>query len=295
MYILPMQNLDSDLLRTFLAITDAGSFLSGAERIHRSQSAASVQIRKLETLLGSPVFERHGRGIRLTGLGEQLEPVARNVIQQLDQARAALTGRELQGSLKIGIPDDHSREKLSSIIAEFARDHPKVELTVHCALSTGFSRQLATGDLDLAVHEVETVTNQMVLLRQEELVWAISRQHNLLERDPLPVALFDRACWWRDAALQSLADSGRPYRVVYSSESVTGVAAAIEAGIAVGVLGLSDLPDRLRVLVPDEGFAAVPASQLVLEFGRDASDPLCSAMSRAIQRAFGFPQKNPRR
>ena len=205
------------------------------------------------------------------------------------------TGRELQGSLKIGIPDDHSREKLSSIIADFVRDHPKVELTVHCALSTGFSRQLVKGDLDLAVHEVETVAKDMVLLRREPLVWSISRQHSLLESDPLPVALFDRACWWRDAALQSLLESGRPYRVVYSSESVTGVAAAIEAGIAVGVLGLSDLPGGLRALAPEEGFAAVPDSQLAIEFGRDARDPLCAAMSRAIQRAFGTPQKNPRR
>ncbi|MEM9107723.1 MAG: LysR substrate-binding domain-containing protein [Pseudomonadota bacterium] len=290
-----MQNLDSDLLRTFLAIADAGSFLGGAERIFRSQSAASVQIRKLEALLGSPVFERHGRGVRLTVLGEQLEPVARQVVQQLDRTRAALTGEELQGSLKIGIPDDHSREKLSSIIAEFTRDHPKVELTVHCALSTGFSRQLAKGDLDLAVHEVETVTRDMVLLRRDPLVWAMSSQHDLLDRNPLPVALFDRACWWREAALQSLQDHGRPYRVVYSSESVTGIAAAIEAGMAVGVLGRSDLHGRLQALKPQAGFAAVPDSLLVIEFGRDAKDPLCRAMSKAIERTFGTPKKNPRR
>jgi len=290
-----MQNLDSDLLRSFLAINDAGSFMAGAARIHRSQSAASVQIKKLETLLGSAVFERHGRGIRLTALGEQLEPVARRVVEQLDQARAALTGAELQGALTIGIPDDHSREKLSTIIADFARHHPKVELTVHCALSTGFSRQLARGDLDLAVHEVETVGDGMVLLRRESLVWAMARQHDLLERDPLPVALFDRACWWRDAALQSLQASGRSYRVVFTSESVTGVAAAIEAGIAVGVLGQADLHGNLQVLGADAGFAAVPDSLLAIEFGRDARDPLCGAMSRAVQRAFVAPQKNPRR
>ena len=290
-----MQNLDSDLLRSFLAINDAGSFLGGAARIHRSQSAASVQIKKLEDLLGSAVFERHGRGVRLTALGEQLEPVARRVVEQLDQTRAALTGAELQGALTIGIPDDHSREKLSTIIADFARHHPKVELTVHCALSTGFSRQLARGDLDLAVHEVETVADGMVLLRREGLVWAMAHQHDLLERDPLPVALFDRACWWRDAALQSLQASGRTYRVVYTSESVTGVAAAIEAGIAVGVLGQADLHGKLQVLGPEAGFAAVSDSLLAIEFGRAARDPLCGAMSRAIQRAFDVPRKNPRR
>ena len=145
------------------------------------------------------------------------------------------------------------------------------------------------------MHEVETITKDMVLLRREPLVWAMSSQHDLLDRDPLPVALFDRACWWREAALQSLKKNGRPYRVVYSSESVTGVAAAIEAGIAVGVLGRSDLQGRLLALAPGTGFPAVPDSLLVIEYGREARDPLCRAMSRAIERAFGTQTKNPRR
>ena len=282
-----MPNLDSDLLRTFLAITDAGSFLGGAARIHRSQSAASVQIRKLEDLVGTPVFVRHGRGVSLTATGERLEPAARQVVSLLDRTRSELSGAALQGALRIGIPDDHSKEKLSRIIAEFAREHPKVELTVHCALSTGFSEQLATGGLDIAVHEVEHAEAGMVLLHEEQLTWAVSRIHDVLEQDPLPVALFDRACWWRDAALGSLDRTGRAYRIVYTSESVTGVAAAIEAGIAIGVLGGSALAPGLRALTKADGFAAVPSSKLVIEFGRNPDEDLCAAMTGAIKRAFG--------
>lgn len=281
-----MTNLDSELLRTFLAITDAGSFLGGAARIHRSQSAASIQIKKLEELLGAPVFERHGRGINLTTLGERLEPAARQVVSVLDRTQSELTGQGLEGTLRIAIPDDHSKEKLSRIIADFAREHPKVELTVHCALSTGFSDQLATGGLDIAVHEVEHADPGMVLLREDRLTWAASRVHDLLDRDPLPVALFDRACWWRDAALECLNRSGRSYRIVYSSESTTGVAAAIEAGIAIGVLGLSDLGANLVALTEADGFSAVPSSKLVIEFGRNPDQTLCRAMTGAIERAF---------
>ncbi|MCP5001393.1 MAG: LysR family transcriptional regulator [Hyphomicrobiales bacterium] len=281
-----MKNLDSDLLRTFLAIADGGSFLAGAARIHRSQSAASVQIKKLEELLGAPVFERHGRGVSLTLLGEKLEPAARQVVLVLDRTRAELTGHGLEGSLRIGIPDDHSKETLSRIIADFAREHPKVELTVHCALSTGFSELLVSDGLDIAVHEVERVGTGMVLLREEPLAWASSRIHDLLDREPLPIALFDRACWWRDAALTSLNKANRSYRVVYSSESVTGVAAAIEAGIAVGVLGLSSLGDNLAVLPQDNGFGPVPASKLVIEFGKNLDEGICAAMAGAIERSF---------
>ncbi len=281
-----MKNLDSDLLRTFLAIADGGSFLAGAARIHRSQSAASVQIKKLEELLGAPVFERHGRGVSLTLLGEKLEPAARQVVLVLDRTRAELTGHGLEGSLRIGIPDDHSKETLSRIIADFAREHPKVELTVHCALSTGFSELLVSDGLDIAVHEVERVGTGMVLLREEPLAWASSRIHDLLDREPLPIALFGRACWWRDAALTSLNKANRSYRVVYSSESVTGVAAAIEAGIAVGVLGLSSLGDNLAVLPQDNGFGPVPASKLVIEFGKNLDEGISAAMAGAIERSF---------
>jgi len=281
-----MNRLDSDLLRTFLAIMDAGSVTGGAAKIHRSQSAASVQIKQLEELLNGPVFKRHGRGVTLSPAGEVLAPVARQVVQMLDTTLAEMNGSGLEGSLCIGIPDDRSKDVLSEIVAEFGREHPKVELTVRCALSTEFPKALVTGGLDLAVHEVERVGPDMELLREDKLFWVDSRVHHTRKRDPLPVALFDQACWWRDVAHRALQASGRNYRVVYSSESVTGVAAAIEAGIAIGVLGASVLNDKVFALSGSEGFGEMPSSKLVLEYGRDANDTLCKAMAKAIRRAF---------
>jgi DNA-binding transcriptional LysR family regulator len=109
----------------------------------------------------------------------------------------------------------------------------------------------------------------------------------------LPVALFDRACWWRDLAQDVLRKSGRAYRLVYSSESVTGVAAAIEAGMAVGVLGASALGPELAALSEAEGFGPMPASMLVLQYGKTADGELCRAMGRAIERAFPRPLPRP--
>ncbi len=286
-----MNKLDSNLLRTFLAVADAGTFTGGAARIHRSQSAASVQIKQLEDLLGEPVFKRHGRGVVLSRIGEVLEPVARQVIQTLDATMSEIVGGGLEGSIRIGIPDDHGKEALSKIIADFTRDHPKVDLMVHCALSTGFPAALVAGELDLAVHEVEEVGPAMALLREEQMHWVTSRAHNLLERDPIPVALFDRACWWRDVALQALEASGRAYRIIYSSESVTGVAAAIEAGIAIGVLDHSALTPDLVVLSETEGLGAMPTSKLVLDCGKSAQDPVCRTMATAIKGAFAAARK----
>lgn len=281
-----MRNLDSDLLRTFLAVADAGSVTAGAERIHRSQSAASVQIRQLEELLGKPVFTRHGRGVGLSEAGQALAPVARQVIETLDTTFAEVSGSGLTGALRIGIPDEHGKETLSRIIAAFARQHPRIDLTVHCALSSGFPSALASGNLDLAVHEVEHLTPDMDLLHEEPMHWVAARTASLLDRDPIPVALFDRACWWRDAALLALEKSGRSHRMVYSSESVTGITAAIEAGIAIGVLDRSALTPDLVVLTEADGLGEMPTSKLVLERGKSADDAICSAMADAIRQAF---------
>lgn len=281
-----LNKLDSDLLRTFLAVAEAGTVTGGAARIYRSQSAASVQIKQLENLLGKPVFKRHGRGVVLSRIGEILEPVARQIVETLDSTMAEITGGGLEGVLRIGIPDDHGKEALSKIIADFTRDHPKVDLMVHCALSTGFPAALLAGELDLAVHEVEAIAPGMALLREEPMHWVTSHAHNLLDRDPIPVALFDRACWWRDVALKALEAGGRSHRIIYSSESVTGVTAAIEAGIAIGVLNQSALLPDLTVLSEAEGLGEMPASKLVLERARNTDDVVCSAMADVIKRAF---------
>lgn len=281
-----LNKLDSDLLRTFLAVAEAGSVTSGASRIGRSQSATSVQIKQLENLLGEPVFKRHGRGVVLSRIGELLEPVAQQVVQTLDDVFAEITGNGLEGALHIGIPDNRGQMALSKIIADFAHDHPKVDLRVYSALSTAFPSALVAGELDLAIHEVEEFGPGMDLLSEEPMHWVTSRAGNLLGRDPIPVALFDRACWWRDVAIKALDASGRAYRVVYSSESVTGVISAIEAGIAIGVLSQPALTSKLTVLSEAEGFGAMPTSMLVLEQGKSKGDAACDAMADVVRQAF---------
>ncbi|MGI9450028.1 MAG: LysR family transcriptional regulator [Geminicoccaceae bacterium] len=281
-----MNKLDSDLLRTFLAVAETGSITGGASRIGRSQSAASVQIKQLENLLGEPVFKRHGRGVVLSRIGKMLEPVAQQVVQALDDVLAEITGNGLEGALRIGIPDDHGQIALSKIIADFAHDNPKVDLRVHRALSTAFPSALGADELDLAIHEVEELGPGMELLSEEPMHWVMSRAGNLLGRDPIPVALFDRACWWRDAAITALDAGGHAYRVVYSSESVTGVIAAIEAGIAIGVLSQSALTSNLVMLSEAEGFGTMPTSKLVLEQGKSKGNAACDAMADVIRQAF---------
>ncbi len=281
-----MENLDSDLLRTFIAVAEAGSVTDGATRIHRSQSATSIQIQRLEAILSQPVFERHGRGVVLSETGRRLLPVAQEVTARLDLTLRSISRDAVSGKLRIGVPDDHGRTKLAEIVAAFARQHPMVELEVICALSTGFPEALKKGLLDLAVYEVENPSGHEEVLFEDPTCWVSSARQHFPADEDLPVALFDHACWWCDVAITSLKARNRPYRIVYSSQSVSGVIAAVEAGIAVGLLGRSSLHSGLSVVSETLGFQRTPASKLVMSAGRSQDSGPQEAMKEAIRAAF---------
>lgn len=278
-----MRHLDSNLLRTFLAISEAGSVTGGAQRIDRSQSATSLQIKQLEDIVGGPVFHRHGRGIVLTPAGERLLPVARKITRELDATLAQLKDDGLVGKLRIGLPDDHSRITLSRIVADFAAAHPRVELEVHCALGTGFRAAIEKGRLDLAVYESANPPQNAETLQTDKLVWMAADDRDLAFQDPLPVAVFDAECWWRDAALSSLEKLGRPYRVVFTSESSIGVRAAVASGIAIGFLSEKVTIENL-VKLPNMGEGQ--PTYLVCETAPGSEGPICSVMRDAIRKTL---------
>jgi len=281
-----MNNLDSELLRTFLAVAETGSITEGARVIGRSQSATSLQIMRLEEVVGRELFDRTGRGVNVSDTGQRLLPVAKEVTGRLDTALRELTADGLRGKLRLAIPDDHGRAKLTRIIAAFAQSHPYVELDVRCSLSVDFPELLAKGLLDLAVYEVETVNAQEEVVYRDPTHWSGLSHMDHAALDPVPVALFDRACWWRDAAIKSLEAANRSYRVVYSSQSVSGVKAAVEAGVAVGLLGRTSIEAPLKMLNHEEGFEPTPVSHLVIGTAEGTETAPIRSMKEAIRQAF---------
>lgn len=280
-------NLDSELLRTFLMVATSGSLSAGAARIFRSQSAVSLQVKQLETILGHAVFRRHARGVQLTSIGAELLPRAQQVIDLLDETISRLRTKSLQGTIRIGIPDEYGDSMLAQVVARFARNHPQVELSVRCGFSADFPEALARNELDIAVHAVESAHGHMLKLGTEKTFWVTSKLHDVHQFDPVPVALFDRQCWWRDRAIEALEKSGRRHQVIFSSESVTGITAAVSAGIAIGMMGENSLRDNFRILAESDGFAPLPASTLVLESRKGLDNAVAQAMCQAIRDAFG--------
>jgi len=283
--------LDSDLLRTFAAIADSGSFTGAADLVGRTQSAVSLQMKKLERTVGQPLFLREARGVRLTAAGETLLTRARPILRQLDGAAEALCGGPVEGAVRVGVPEEYGASVLPVVLARFAERHPGVQVTVRCETSLNFAPALERGELDLAVIVSDRGQAQGEILLHDPTVWVTSARHLTHERDPLPLALFESGCWWRDWSLKALDDQGLRYRIAYASASVAGIQAAVGSGLAVGVLGQSTLPPGTRRLGEAEGFRELPASTVVLRTAGSVSEATRS-MADAIREAFRAPGRS---
>ena len=253
--------LDLDQLRTFIAIVEAGSFTRAAEVVFKTQSAVSMQMRRLEERIGKPIFARDGRAARLTEEGERLLGYARRLVRLNDETVAAFDDTELSGAVRLGIPDDYADRFLPEVLARFTRSNPRVEVSVVCEQSGDLIRQTRSGDLDLAI-----VTNcgdgNVDIVRREPLLWVVSQFHGAEIPDVLPLALFKPPCMWRAAATEALTAAGRKYRVLYQSSNSTAIAAAVTAGLAVTVTAESALRPGMRVLGEADGFPRLPMCEI---------------------------------
>jgi len=253
--------LDLELVRTFVAVADSGSFTTAARRVHRSQSAISMQMQRLEQTVGKALLDRSPRVVRATAAGEAFLVYARRLLKLSDEAWASISRPEESGSVRLGVPDDYAAFVLPGVLARFADAHPLVTVELVCAPSAKLLRSMDDGKIDVAV--VTRLPNQAYeVSRYEPFVWVASPQYVDWEADPLPIALFDGGCAARRNVVQALGDAGRRYRSTYSSESLLGLAAIVQAGLAVAGLARCSVPPTLRIVGEAEGLPPLKALEL---------------------------------
>jgi DNA-binding transcriptional LysR family regulator len=245
-----MLPLDIPLLQTFLDLAETASFTRTAARVHRTQSAVSAQVRRLEVLLDAQLFERTTRTVTLTPAGERLVPHAKAVVE----AAAALTARfqsgDVEGDVRLGCPEDVAGADLPAILADFAATHPKVRLHVRCDLTLHLVEQFEAGAFDLILikQDPEQVLAGARKLRREQLCWVGTQK--LASAGPVgivPLVLAPAPCVYRARALQALASAAHGADVVYSSPSETGQVAAVRAGLGWTVLPRRRVPADLAI------------------------------------------------
>jgi DNA-binding transcriptional LysR family regulator len=268
--------LDLDLLRTFVAVADSGNFSNAAPRVGRSQSAVSMQMQRLEEELGRPLLVRLPRTVVPNAAGNDLLVYARRLLKLSDEARAILSRADDVGTVRLGVPDDYAAILLPPVLARFAEDHPRVNVELVCEPSRLLVAAIEEGRIDLAI--VTRLPSQpFEILRLEPFVWVSAPNGIAWSIDPLPVALFEAGCAARTNLIDALSPGGRAYRSTYSSASLLGLCAVVQADLAVAGLAASSVPPTLRVIGEAEGLPAMHPLEISL-IRQPASDT--AAVSR---------------
>lgn len=262
----PPSGFEFDQLRTFVAIADNRSFTRAAERVGRTQSTVSLQIKKLEDGLGCRLFEREpGRELLLTPDGEILLTYARQMLRLADEARSRLVEPGVGGLVRLGTPEDFATTHLPDVLARFTRAHPNVTLEVNCDFTVNLLDGFSKGQYDLVLfkREPQGPAGGTGVWR-EVLVWTASPRLALDRAAPLPLVLAPAPDVYRKRALAALDVQGRGWRIVYASPSLSGLQAAVKAGLGVTVLPKEMVPANFLILGDEHGLPRLPDTEIVL-------------------------------
>ena len=258
-------NLDIDLVRTFVTVAEARSFTRAGERLGRTQSAVSLQVRRLEDRLGAQLLFRDPRHVVLTAEGEAFLPQARRLLRINDEIVADLRGDDLEGEVRLGAPEDFATVHLPGILGEFARAHPRVALSVTCDLTLNLLDRLREGALDLALVKREPLGPDLgVRVWREPLVWVAADPAVLRPGEPAPLVVAPAPCVYRKRAVTALEAAGRPWRAAYTSPSLAGQHAALRAGLGLTVLPRDMAPPDLKVLDAAAGLPRLEDAEIAL-------------------------------
>jgi DNA-binding transcriptional LysR family regulator len=258
-----MPMFDLDLLKCFVSVVDAGGFTRAGERVHRTQSTVSQQIKRLEEQAATPLLRREGRGVSLTGEGEKLLFYARRILA-LSQEAASAIGEAAGGDhVRLGLTEDFAIAELTGLVAAFTAGRPDCRLDMRCDLSAELEAALRRDDLDIALLKRDAGGGRAYGVWPEHLVWVTGGPRTRFA-DPLPLIAFPQGCRYRNRAVHALEASGRRWRIAYESASLVGIDAAIAGGLGVALMERRAVRPGYRVLGASDGFPDVPATELAL-------------------------------
>lgn len=236
-----IRNVDIDLLRSFLAIYDSGSFSHAADRVGRTQSTISQQIKKLEEILGHDVFLRTNRSVSLTAEGEVLLPYARRMVAMNDEVVGRISKPDISGTVRMGAPEAFAANHLPDVLFQFSKSHPGVALEVLCDLSHNLQESFDKGDLDLILFKRDRQSKSFgERVWHETLVWVGSEKRVFPMDETVPLVLSPRPCVYREKIVSALEKKRMKWNAVFTSASMTGRIAAARAG-----LGITAIPKEL--------------------------------------------------
>jgi DNA-binding transcriptional LysR family regulator len=255
--------LDPELLKAFVAVADHRSFTRAASQLNRTQSAVSMQIRRLEDRLGATLFRRTKANVALSASGEGLLGYARRILSLNDEAVARLREHKVEGVVRLGVMDDYGSAIVPPLLASFLAGYPLIQIQMETGLTSTMPARLGEAfDLVIAMHPKGSGEGEF--LRHEQAVWATSSQHSVEEQDPLPVALYPQGCLFRKWAMEALDKAKRRWRLAFVSHSAAAAESIVAQGLAVTVMKAGTFPAKLRPLSRRDGLPPLPAADICL-------------------------------
>jgi DNA-binding transcriptional LysR family regulator len=255
--------LDPELLKAFVAVADHRSFTRAATQLNRTQSAVSMQIRRLEDRLGVILFHRTKANVELSPPGEGLLGYARRILSLNDEAVARLREHKVEGVVRLGVMDDYGSAIVPPLLASFMALYPLIQVQMETGLTSMMPARLGEAfDLVIAMHPKGSGEGEF--LRHDHAVWATSAHHPVEQQDPLPVALYPQGCLFRKWAMEALDNAKRRWRLAFVSHSLTATESIAAQGLAVTVMKAGTFPPKLRALSRRDGLPPLPAADICL-------------------------------
>ncbi|MGY3482921.1 DNA-binding transcriptional LysR family regulator [Bradyrhizobium sp. USDA 4011] len=262
--------LDPDLLQAFVAVADHRSFTRAAAALNRTQSAVSMQVKRLEERLRAELFHRSTSSVDLSAAGEGLLGYARRILSLNAEAVGRVRAHGTGGRVRLGVMDDYGTLIVPPLLKEFIANYPLIHVEMETGLTSSMTDRLGEAyDLVIAMHPEGRGEGE--LLRTEQAVWAASATHRVEELDPLPVALYPQGCLFRSWAMQALDKASRPWRLAFVSHSLSAVEAIAAQGLAVTVVKSGTFPPALRRLTARDGMPRLPRAEIRLHRAQNLS------------------------
>lgn len=278
--------LDLDQLRTFLLIAETGSFTKTADSVFRTQSAISMQIRRLEERIGNPLFSRDGRTLQLTPHGEKLLTYARRLLELNHETITSFRTDKLQANIRVGLPDLYLEHMVEDALHPIFRDYPAVETIIQCEPTDALIDHIRRGALDLALIVQPAGQKRSEVLNSSRFVWVTSAENSPHEEAVLPLAMNRPNCSWRKILTDALNTLQREYRIALSTTSTRSVAMAVRSGSAITILPENMVGSGMRILTEEDGFPKLPACSLSLIRAQGIHAPAIDLIAAAIKASF---------
>ncbi|WP_163575482.1 LysR family transcriptional regulator [Halomonas faecis] len=276
--------MDTDLLRAFVTVAECEGFSAAGKVLHRTQSAISLQIKRLEEQMGNPLFERTSRSVLLTASGERLLPYARHMLKLESEAREAL-GESRRGELiRFGTSEEQAATYLPDLLPRHAERFPETRLDITCDISAALVERFQEGLLDVVLSIRHAPTPSGHLLGWEPMVWVVAEHCDVLAWETLPLALNPEGCIFRAHALSALGRAARRWELHYVSPSPTGINLAVQAGLAATIKTPRSVPKGCRIVGETEGLPPLDQVEVELHRRSDAPSEALEAFCRELQR-----------